>query len=294
MGEAKGLWKGAFATLDSGPVLRFSTERQDREPWVPNHIVGLATRTSGNFQVKFVSWDKWDRSRKRATRSFHLCVSPAQLSLAFRRLPRLAMGCFSGCRRQVARRDLAAPWQHWQAVPMTWESGCRPRQLGVRNRRPGEAPSSIFPLNFAHNSALPGSIDLSFCLASVPNSDIFIELPPQAQNCPDSDTQPPPFDQGQTKKGSSKLKLGLGQNSDGQLPKSNHRDPAPCPTNQFALSSRWTDLPSSFPTFHLPRKFYSFLLSSDSISESHLSRPYLEQQSRQILGNISFGLQHQS
>lgn len=166
--------------------------------------------------------------------------------------------------------------------------------IGRPQQASGRGPSSIFPLNFAHNSALPGSIDLSFCLASVPNSDIFIELPPQAQSCPDSDTQPPPFDQGQTKKGSSKLKLGLGQNSDGQLPKSNHHDPAPCPASQFALSSRWTDLPSSFPTFHLPRKFYSFLLSSDSISESHLSRPYLEQQSRQILGSISFGLQHQS
>lgn len=81
--KQRDFWKGAFAKLDSGPVLRFSTERQDREPWVPKHIVGLATRTSGNFQVKFVSWDKWDRSRKRATRSFHLCVSPAQLSLAF-------------------------------------------------------------------------------------------------------------------------------------------------------------------------------------------------------------------
>lgn len=175
MGEAKGLWKGAFAKLDSGPVLMFSTERQDRGPWVPKHIVGLATRTSGNFQVKFVSWDKWDRSRKRATRSFHLCVSPAQLSLAFRRLPRLAMGCFLRLPSPSCTPGLGGPWQHWQAVPMTWESGCRPRQLGVRNRRPGEARHQFSPLNFAHNSALPGSIDLSFCLASVPNSDIFIE-----------------------------------------------------------------------------------------------------------------------
>lgn len=29
-GRAKGLWKGAFAKLDSGHVLRFWTERQDR------------------------------------------------------------------------------------------------------------------------------------------------------------------------------------------------------------------------------------------------------------------------
>lgn len=294
MGEAKGLWKGAFAKLDSGPVLRFSTERQDREPWVPKHIVGLATRTSGNFQVKFVSWDKWDRSRKRATRSFHLCVSPAQLSLAFRRLPRLAMGCFLRLPSPSCTPGLGGPLAALAGGSDDLGIWVPTPSIGRPQQASGRGPSSIFPLNFVHNSALPGSIDLSFCLASVPNSDIFIELPPQAQSCPDPDTQPPPFDQGQTKKGSSKLKLGLGQNSDGQLPKSNHRDPAPCPASQFALSSRWTDLPSSFPTFHLPRKFYSFLLSSDSISESHLSRPYLEQQSRQILGSISFGLQHQS
>lgn len=50
--------------------------------------------------------------------------------------------------------------------------------IGRPQQAAGRGPSSIFPLNFAHNSALPGSIDLSFCLASVPNSDIFIELPP--------------------------------------------------------------------------------------------------------------------
>jgi len=43
-----------FAKLDSGPVLRFWTARQDRGPWEPKYIVCLATRTSGNFQVKFV------------------------------------------------------------------------------------------------------------------------------------------------------------------------------------------------------------------------------------------------
>lgn len=137
-GRAKGLWKGAFAKLDSGPVLRFWMERQDRGPWVPKHIVGLATRAFGTFQVKIVSRDKRDRSRKRA-RSFHHCVSIPTLPCIPSTPAPGDWDVFPGCCRQVARRDLAAPWQRWQAVPMTWESGCRARQLGVRNRRPGEA-----------------------------------------------------------------------------------------------------------------------------------------------------------
>lgn len=224
---------------------------------MPKHIVGLATRAFGTFQVKIVSRDKWDRSRKRA-RSFHQCVSIPTLHCIPSTPAPGDWDVFPGCRRQVARRDLAAPWQRWQAVPMTWESGCRARQLaaatGGRARPVINFPFQLCP-SFGH---CRGSIGLCFCLVSVPNSDIFIELPPQAQSCPDSDTQPPPLDQGQTKKGSSKLKLGLGQNSDGQLPNNNHHDPAPCPTSQFALSSRWT-APVIFPNI-LPRKFYSFLL----------------------------------
>lgn len=165
---------------------------------------------------------------------------------------------------------------------------CRPRQLGVRNRRPGEA---------RHQFSLhcPAASTCLFVLHRCQILISLIEPPPQAQSCPDSDTQPPPLDQGQTKKGSSKLKLGLGQNSDGQLPNSNHRDPAPL-SGQPVCTFFTLDRPNViFPNISIfPANFLLSSSSSDSISESHLSRPYLEQQSRQILGSISFGLQHQS
>lgn len=171
------------------------------------------------------------------------------------------LGCFSDCRRQVA--GLGSPLAALSGGSDdlgAWKSGCRPPSIG----RPQQAdfrarPVINFPFQFCPSfGTAAGASATLFVLHPCQILISISSLSPHPQSCPDSDTQPPPLDQGKAKKGTLELKLGLGQNSDSQLPNSHHLDPAPLlcqPVGTFFTLDRHTDF---FPSI-LPRKFYSFL-----------------------------------